>query len=80
MSIENSKKKRILKIRILYHLRQMIHLKDNKNNLGLRPLSLLKLINQRRQRKAIFLQRLLISSMLYFDKNKEVFFSQQNIF
>ena len=80
MSIENSKKKSTLKIRILYHLRQMIDLTDYKNNLGLRPLSSLKLINKRRQRKAIFLQRLLISSMLYFDKNIEVFFAQQNIF
>jgi hypothetical protein len=79
MSIENSKKKRALKIRTLSHLRQMIYLKDYKNNLELRPLSP-KPNNKRRQRKAIFLQRLLISSMLYFDKNKEVFFAQQNIF
>lgn len=79
MSIENSKKKRALKIRTLYHLRQMIYLKDYKNNLGLRPLSP-KQNNKRRQRKAIFLQRLLISSMLSFDKNKEVFFAQPNIF
>jgi hypothetical protein len=79
MSIENSKKKRALKIRTLSHLRQMIYLKDYKNNLELRPLSP-KPNNKRRQRKAIFLQRLLISSMLYFDKNKEVFFAQPNIF